>query len=412
MLDLWRLSTPLFHHVGPIAMFAWQHGPHRQGIGEWILCITLAATGWNVHTVCLVQAGLVSAACAAMLWLKRRAWGPLTYTDVAIPLLFLTLAQWETIVGIPNPGYVAVPLLLAPLYCAVWLVPRPAIRYAAAICATAVAAYCGMGLFLAALTAPILLADAWRLRRDPRARGAAVAAAVCAASALALFFVGYRFSSAVPDRNAWHPGAANYVKFMAVMLATPLLGGPAPQNSAWSGPQLHAAMLVGILLLAALIAVAYRSAARYLRTGEDTTRSIAILALYTLLYCAFAAYGRATIGTFYAQASRYTTGVVPGLTALYLTGLSLSPGPRRVWTLAAAAIALVTVGPVTPFDRYWMHRQYQQKSAWRMAWMRTGDIQASNRAAGTAIDTDPDEPLMRAKLAYLRQHGYNLYSRQ
>jgi hypothetical protein len=51
------------------------------------------------------------------LQLKCQLYGPLWYSDAAIPLIFLTLGQYEAVIGTPNPGYSARPLLMMMQYC-------------------------------------------------------------------------------------------------------------------------------------------------------------------------------------------------------------------------------------------------------------------------------------------------------
>ena len=62
--------------------------------------------------------------------LKSELYGALSYSDVAIPLIFLTLAQYEAVIGTPNPGYSALPLLMMMLYCLALLGRSRLRRYA------------------------------------------------------------------------------------------------------------------------------------------------------------------------------------------------------------------------------------------------------------------------------------------
>ena len=115
--DQWSYLTPFFRHQPSLAeLFFWQHGEHFEGVGLIADKFLYPLTHWNARVDSFLIGVSIFAAMLLALELKCRLYGPLSYSDVAIPLIFLTLGQYEAVIGTPNPGYSALPLLMMMLY--------------------------------------------------------------------------------------------------------------------------------------------------------------------------------------------------------------------------------------------------------------------------------------------------------
>lgn len=86
------------------------------------------------------------------LLLKRRLFGPLSYSDVALPVIFLSLEQYETLLNVPNPAPYAYPLLLIMLYCVALLCRNRLLRYALVLTLNFLLIYTGYGLVMGVVT--------------------------------------------------------------------------------------------------------------------------------------------------------------------------------------------------------------------------------------------------------------------
>src|SRR5580692_1317619 len=116
--DQWDFLSLFFKdNPGLGQLFLYQHGPHREGLGLVVDSFLYPATRWNTRAESFFIGGCIFAAALVALLLKYRLFGRLSYADVAIPLIFLTMAQYEGIIGIPNAAYGGLPLLLILCYC-------------------------------------------------------------------------------------------------------------------------------------------------------------------------------------------------------------------------------------------------------------------------------------------------------
>src|SRR6201999_4413252 len=95
--DQWDLYAILATRPGTWALFRWQWGPHRQGLGFLVTRFVAEQTAWNVRVESFVVGAIVIAALPLALVLRRRLLGPFTIADAVIPLIVLTTAQHQTL---------------------------------------------------------------------------------------------------------------------------------------------------------------------------------------------------------------------------------------------------------------------------------------------------------------------------
>src|SRR5580700_6447600 len=105
-MDQWDYLRLFFNRQANVAsLFFLEHAPHREGVGLLPNLLLYPLSHWNARVDSFVIGGAVFAAMLIALWLKCRLYGPLSYSDVAIPLIVLTVTQFETLVITPNPSH-------------------------------------------------------------------------------------------------------------------------------------------------------------------------------------------------------------------------------------------------------------------------------------------------------------------
>src|SRR5262249_50425959 len=134
--------------AGVWQLFSWQHGPHRMGLGYLFIAALYRLSGWDERAQSFATGALFLLALALALALRRRAAGPLTWTDCCIPALLLTTAQFEVFIGTPNAAHGPIPLLLVLAAPFVWLVRNGGWRALAGGVLALCAAFTGFAIFL------------------------------------------------------------------------------------------------------------------------------------------------------------------------------------------------------------------------------------------------------------------------
>jgi hypothetical protein len=247
--DQWDYFTPLFQGTtDPMALFLWQHGPHRMGLGLISSNLLYRPTHWNTRAESFMIGGCIFAALLIAIWLKKALFGPITYFDVAIPLIFLNLMQYETLIGTPNPAYSAIPLLLILLYCAILLLENSFLRCALLLEVSFCLIYTGFGLFMGGITIGVFaLYFYWRVRRmSDIPQWLPIAGFLLAGVSLGSFFVHYTFSPAVACFDPSHQDFKSYPWFMALMFSA-FFGPTRPVSLVSVGGFIGLFVVLGIL---------------------------------------------------------------------------------------------------------------------------------------------------------------------
>src|SRR5579864_2433751 len=196
--DQWIFNNAtLFQHHSVWEMFRWQFGP-RLGLGLLISKLYNPHFHWNSRAESYLACAIVIVAAVCALWLKRRLFGEISVTDIAIPILYLSASQYEQLFINTDLAHGPLPLLLITLYCVAWTIPNVSPRYALVLILNFVITYTAFGLFLGFLTPLVLIVDFWvNLRGRRRTALFSAAAVLLSLVSLASYFYGYKLQPAV-----------------------------------------------------------------------------------------------------------------------------------------------------------------------------------------------------------------------
>lgn len=417
--DQWDFLTSFFAggHPSPSTLFLWQHGPVREGLGLIADKYLYAATAWNIRAESFFIGGCIFAAMLLALALARRSFGRLSWMDAAIPLIFLTLIQWETMIGTPNPAYSAIPLLLILLYSFALLQPGYLLRYGLLLALDFLLIYTGFGLFMGIVTICVFALECyWRLR-GPASVPAAVPwlGLALAAATLGSFFIHYTFSPAADCFTFPHPPFQPYLVFFTVMFAN-FSGIWIPPDHGWI-PPVAAMRIAGTIPMLVLGVVFLIQVWRLLKSGSS--RRIALVAgsliAFSGLFALNTAIGRTCLGPGGAFGSRYASLLIPAFLGLYLSVRELLVSFPQVHYgaalrgLAVALLAILVVpgSVVTPtLYGYWA----SGKRAWANCYLQTGDIAACDSRTHFQIYPNPATTELKRKLDYLKDRRLSLFA--
>ena len=403
--DQWDFNdATLFQRHSLWEMFRWQHGPHRQGLGALLSKLVEPHFRWDSRVEAFLATGIVVVAALCALYLKTRLWGPLSYSDIAIPLIFFAPAQYENLWVTPNFSHGPLPLLLAVLYCLALTCERAAVRYSLVLVVNFLAIYTGFGLFLGLITPIWLLLDYFLRRQAGQPSNDVLIALALSFLSLGSFFAGYRFEPAADCFSVQPRSAVDYLVFVNLMLAH-FFGA--------RGSRFFVSIPLGGVILVVMLLVLISFGKRVRKSKNYTPKDLipAVLVGYCLLFCVANAYGRTCFGRGMAFSSRYTEYVEIGILALYLQALSA----RAKWTqrtLSGLVLAMLLVGSfsIPPADQYAMQYFHNIKANWRSCYLRIEDIQQCDQAAGLGVFQFPERTHLKEKLDYLKRTRQNLYS--
>ena len=401
--DEWDYFRPLFEHDPEWHAFAWQHGPHRMGVGMLLMQALLTVSHWNSRVIAFAAAAIYMLAAVLALWLKRRVAGPLSVFDAGIPMLFLVLGHYETWVGATNLSHGPLPLLMAVGFALLLTVRSDWICATGAGLLVALAVYTGFAVFIAVVALalfPVLAVRAW-----PRRAAAALYALafLLTLGSLASFFVGYRIAPAVECFVFPDPHPFQYVRFLGGVLSRPLGLG---RNVGFQGWVQVAVALAALVLVTFAPVRVVRGRAR-----DPLWLAIASLGGFSLLFGVNSALGRVCLGTDGATASRYVPYAIAGIFAAYLAVATLrSPPwlrPAALSLFVAASLARDLVQRLRPD----IENLHQIKSKWRDCYLPTHDIDRCQRESSFGIYRRPEATHLLEKLDFLEQNHFNLFSR-
>ncbi len=405
--DQWDIYDPLFRGDGWWGLFSHQHGPHRQGVGFLATAGLARLTQWDSRGDALLTVAATIAAALGAFPLARRCGARSGIALVTVPLIFLTMRQFEAWIGPANPSHGAFPILLTLLYGLTWFLRSLVWRLVLQVVLTLGLVFTGFGLFAGALSPVLLGIEAWRHRRKQALRPAVFAAVACLLTigVWVLFFTGYKNQPAVAGFHFPHERPIEYGYFSALMLASYL---------GWHG-HLMLDLAGGFVFLGLLLIVAVVHGIRILRTSpteEPASAVLLILSAGTLLYCINTAVGRVVLGWQEAPyAPRYVTLIAPGILALYLQAERLTSHHIRNACWAALLALVAWSGLVlSPGDREAAAWYRRGREKWKDVYLTTGSQHEAN------VATSPDQGFtihpgdLTAKLRYLREHRLNLFA--
>jgi hypothetical protein len=397
-LDLFFKGNP-----GLAQLFLYQHGPHREGLGLIVDSFLDPATHWNTRAESFFIGGCVFAAALVALWLKYRLFGRLSYGDVAIPLIFLTTAQYETFIGTPNAAYSGIPLLLILCYCLTLTARSYRARYAVCLLLNFFTLFTGFGVFLGPVTIGMFALQCYRRLRGVSEipLGASVLALLLAIASMGAFFLNYRFEPAVTCFVFPDPHLLAYPQFLGVMAARFL-------GVATSTPL---AVIIGIPVVLCAAGIFAVLASKLVSKGNlgNIQLTAAILLAFSILFAVDTAIGRVCLGTTAALATRYATLLIPGITGIYFYLQTLSADGIRRGITSIFILLLIPGCLSVDSGADWFA---DGKRAWVECYLRTENISECDKSAGFIIHPHPDQTGLKEKLDYLKARQLNLFSPQ
>jgi hypothetical protein len=419
-MDQWDYFLPLFNGQGWWARFTVQQGPVREGLGFVVTGWILEATAWDVRYDSLWVATALLLATGLALRLKWKLTGAIGLRDACIPVILLSLGQFETILSVPQASHSVVPLVLILLTANVWLSPKPALRYLAAGAIAFTLTFTGFGIIATAVISVLFVARVIRHARDCEYQSATIAAGGLAIVIVswAMFRTNYVFLPAVEGfRFPWSP-LTDYVRFIVLML--PLTTGHIGQR--WR----H--YLSGSALATVVLAAAGHIAWVWVKHRPSLRNDVLVLVMGSgLAFVAATAIGRISLGVLAGTSPRYLTLLSLLWLALYLAAATSGrwmpsvAATLCVWMLAVSPYAWMPLRPLAewPGTLGMTNRELEamvvygtSKAEWARAFLASGSWQAADAAVLFPMHPNPVASRFDDKLPFLRDHKLSFFAGQ
>jgi hypothetical protein len=400
--DQWDFLSGLFDGASPWALFRWQHGPQRQGVGNLIIAVLYPATGWNGRADAAASGVALLLAGLAALWLVKRVCGSLRPWDVVVPLIFLTTTSAETYVVAPNIAHGPLSALLLIGYALALTIPSHGARCVALVVVNFMCVNTGFTWLLGVATPALLLLLACAPQLTIRERSMYGASIVASLASLGLFLYGFLPQSATDCFQFPYVRPWEYVPYAGFVLSRPF----GLMADAKTTP-----LLLATGAFVAMSAFVGYAAFRLFRSRGSSVFWAVITSLsgFVLVFASSSAVGRICLGFDSANASRYIPYVLPGLMALYLVIRKYAPK-------SPVAYALLPVCLIACISKEGNRRSaaeaadyFKYKQRWSECYLSMHDIDACDAWAGHPVYPKPEATRLQQKLDWLEARGYSLF---
>ena len=391
--DRWRTMEPVFNNLGFFEGFAFQHGQHRLGLIYWLFEINAHFSNFSGRADMFLQAALYVVAALFGLKLKYKLFQCLKWTDVIIPLVFLTPAAAETYTGSPYVHGLVPVMALGFAY--LYTIKVSIFRSIVITFFMVIAAFSGFAMVVVvAVVAVQLLASV----QYPEGRYRELGVALIGCATLLLIYA----TNTPGEPIAGYALSLGEVYQYSVVLLCDLF---------IVSTTLKDIVIASILLLSASVL-----AVRHINGSFEITLTAGHYSIITLLgsslvFTVFNILGRAHMGIDNALADRYIpVGMCFGL-GLYFLILTV---PER-WTRVGGSIILfsllvrVHIHSSGPLNK--IKNRYYEIKEWEVCLKKTGQFnscveQVSNK---NALHPNPLKGEIQGKLDFLRENNLNIY---
>ena len=391
--DQWIFLNPILSG-NAWTMFSWQHGPHRQGVGDLIIWAAVTWSRWSATGIAWATFAVMATGAAVALRLKRELAGPLSLADCAIPFLFLRLGYYEELVTVPNPAHGAAPILLLVVSALLALRLEGEKRDLALSVMIFLSVNTGFALFGAAVMA-LMMCGEFLIGSSGRAALQFSTKVVLPLSALSTFFIHYRYGDYASECVARGvPGALLLVQFVGAMLGHYFEASG--QALLWLGlPIVLAVTSFGVLLLRDWFVLA--------RPRRHTAILLAGVAS-TLGFAIATAHGRYCLGPEAPTASRYQPLLIPAFLALFV---ALREGLLR--NLFAAVI--VCTAFYLPANDWATLRGFDDaKRRWERCYRLEHSVERCDRETSFAVYPVPANVRLQERMDYFEKNKLGIFA--
>jgi hypothetical protein len=403
-MDQWDLYEAFITPHSLWEIFSWQHGPHRQGAGFFLISAINEWTGWDQRAQAFMVGVVMVGAAIAALGLKRRLFGSVHWHDAIPVLMILSWKSWELYAGTPNVSHGALPLFLILLIGLSWTFRNSLLRYGSVVVLNFLAMFTGFGIFVGLITPILLIVDCAHDFKSKNLKQLVVAglAFACAIATIGCFYHNYSFTPVAESFQ--NPHWYLYPIFIAIEFSSVILPGhilSIPSRG------------VGLIAVGVLLCMIWSAFLKLLKRGDNYRRhqTIFFLIAFSMAFAVSSAVGRMSLGWQGAIGSRYVPLLLPAVIGAYFFLLDRSKWCTRGYAMQILLCAAV-ITAVVPWQARKSEVYRKSKAAWVQAYRLTGNIMLADSVSAFPIYPNPARTELARKLEWLRKQNYSLFRKQ
>lgn len=385
--DRWDSLNPLFYDYTFWKGFTYQHGPHRMGLAYVFFAVNAHLSDWNGRWDMFLQAVIYIISALLAIGLKRRITVRYQWSDLLIPLIFISLQANTTVFN--NPYVHGLIPFFALLIAHGWLTKNLYWRWFILSITSFVALFSGFGLmvgcaFVAVEFLHFLKTKNWRN----------LLFIVVPVAGIVYIIATQHAGGEITLSNNW----LNNFKYLI------LLGG----NFLFSRDSFLTIPL-GLAALAVLGGLLVFTKAFWTSATEVELKVLGLLAGSSILFIILNLLGRAGEGVENALSLRYIPGTMPLMFAIYLLSLKVAVKKWRYFFLGTLGLVLLQSQVKTLNVDKHITRQHEKITQWEECLQTHPQSDYGYCYEKIGYTLGPDPKTLQAKITFLKENKLNIF---
>lgn len=398
-----------FHHAfvlgySPMQQFTAQFGPHRMGPGLVITGFLNDMSGWNSNWISMAIGIMMFLSAPVYLLVKYKLFGRITFFDLSVFVIVLSLVQFEVFTISPFMSHSAVPALLTSLYVLSLFIRNLYARNILMLIINLNLVFSGYGLFAGVITILLFAIEIFSEIKSGKAQRAWVdfISLVLAIATLITFFIGYQMGYTENHTLILWGQPWKYLIFIFLVYAGAFgFMGYSVIN-----------VVIGMVAFVIVCVVLLKSLFGLIRNHDATSannmmdRVLFVMTAYPVIFVVALSIGRIELGYEVAGSSRYIPYLVPSFVAVYFYLNSLR-FPLKAYAVPVFFVLMVflQINSFSSFGgmKYWSSKKLE----WKINYLNTLDVKSADSLSNFAVH--PNSVSTLKMLEYLKKNNLNLF---
>ncbi len=385
--DRWGSLSPLFYDRSFWEGFTHQHGPHRMGLAYILFNCTTTLSDWNGKWDMYVQAGIYIVSAFLAVRLKKKLSGRYQWTDLLIPMIFITMQSSSTV--FVNPYVHGLIPFFALLISLSWFIRNHYLRWLSLSVLSAVALFSGFGLVAGSIFIAIELGYFIRNRNLRN-----LSAIILPVAGIIYIIATQKPGGEIALSSDWWLN----LNYFLLLAGNYFFGGPI----IWLFP-------VGLLFAAGFVSLLFLNKSLFFNGQISYSKVLTLLIGSSLFFMILNVLGRTGQGLASADSARYIPGTMTLMFGVYLLILKLVKDRTRIIFLCAFSfVILISQVKTLNVDAHVRH-QHPQFEKWEACLRSNNNYEQCYRQIKFPLAGHPERTRIQEKLNFLKENNLSIF---